>query len=472
MTLSRRTFLKNSGRFSIGFLGIRHLLGGEEAAAAALHSMGSGVPVAAGFGPLVTDPEGILDLPAGFRYTVLSTVGEEMTDGFIVPGRHDGMAAFEGPDGKTILIRNHELTQGARPSAGPFGEDNELLERLDPSLVYDQSERRVAALGCTTTLLFDTRTQTLDGHYLSLAGTLRNCAGGPTPWGSWLTCEESDLRADGRFVRHHGYMFEVPARITDLPVEPRPVLAAGRFYREAVAVMPGTSIVYQTEDLADGLLYRYVPDDPNDIHAGGVVEALAVVNRPRLDTRNWESTPEVPVGEELAVHWIPLDDVDAPDNDLRVRGFAAGAARFARGEGMWWDEADGQLFFACTSGGEERTGQIWQYTPSPSEGEAGESETPGTLTLFIEPNDSDLLENADNLTVAPWGDLIICEDGGGQDGLVGVTPAGELYRFAMTRVSNSEMAGATFSPDGTTLFVNIQSEGYTLAIVGPWENRS
>ena len=71
--------------------------------------------------------------------------------------------------------------------------------------------------------------------------------------------------------------------------------------------------------------------------------------------------------------------------------------------------------------------------------------------------------------MAPWGDLIVCEDGGGDQYLVGVTPAGELYKFGHNAISSSEFAGATFSPDGSTLFVNIQGNGLTLAITGPWE---
>jgi secreted PhoX family phosphatase len=91
-----------------------------------------------------------------------------------------------------------------------------------------------------------------------------------------------------------------------------------------------------------------------------------------------------------------------------------------------------------------------------------------TQGRFIEPNDGNLVENADNLTVAPWGDLIVCEDGPGDNGLVGVTPQGELYKLARNVLNHSELAGAVFSPDGTTLFVNIQRPGLTLAITGPW----
>lgn len=112
--------------------------------------------------------------------------------------------------------------------------------------------------------------------------------------------------------------------------------------------------------------------------------------------------------------------------------------------------------------------RFWSYVPSPNEGTAQEANTPGKLKLFLEPNDSALLQNADNLTVAPWGDIIICEDAAGDASLVGVTPAGEIYEFARNVGTKSELAGACFSPDGSTLFVNMQTDGLTLAITGPW----
>ena len=157
----------------------------------------------------------------------------------------------------------------------------------------------------------------------------------------------------------------------------------------------------------------------------------------------------------------------SPKDDLRKQGYHdKGAARFARGEGMWY--SDGVIFFACTNGGERKKGQIWRYTPSPFEGTSGEEKDPGILELFIESKSSDLLENADNLTVTPCGDLIVCEDGSTEQFLIGITPEGRLYGFARNAKNIFEFAGSTFSPDGNTLFVNIQKPGITLAITGPW----
>jgi len=192
---------------------------------------------------------------------------------------------------------------------------------------------------------------------------------------------------------------------------------------------------------------------------------LKVKAQTSLDTRNWKDAT-VKVGQTLSVEWLDIDEVESPKDDLRQRGFNAGAARFARGEGMWY--GSNSIYFACTNGGIEKMGQIWRYTPSAEEGQAGEAKEPGKLELFIEPNDGNLVENADNLTVSPWGDLVVCEDGPGGNFLVGVTPKGQTYKLARNAVSKSELAGATFSPDASTLFVNMQGDGLTLAITAPW----
>ena len=459
--LSRRSFFGAAAGISLGLTGLRRSYG-----------LDGLLPAPAfGFGPLVDDPEALLALPEGFSYTVISRAGELMSDGFYVPARHDGMATFPGPDGFTLLVRNHEMNRGspAVPGRlGAFGNDNELLERLDPGTVYDIGDGGRPALGGTTTLLFDTREQRLVGHRLSLAGTLVNCAGGPTPWGSWISCEETvDTVGQGR-LQDHGYNFEVPATWDGGVVTPVPLKAMGRFRHEAVAVHPASGIVYETEDRSDSLIYRFIPDRPGELARGGRLQALRILDQPSMDTRNWDGQT-VRSGLPLAVAWIDMSDVEAPDDDLRSRGFEAGAARFARGEGMWW--ANNTVYFACTDGGDARKGQIWSYVPSPYEGTSRESEEPGTVELFIEPNDGTLCENADNLTAAPWGDLIVCEDGTGDDYLFGVTPAGEMYKFGHNQAGNGEFAGSCFSPDGTTLFVNMQNQGLTVAITGPWEQK-
>jgi hypothetical protein len=392
-----------------------------------------------------------------------------MDDGLLVPGDHDGMAAFAGPNGKTILVRNHELFV-PETNKSPFGADRRLLDKVPPERVYDLGHATNAlCIGGTTTLVYDTKLQQLNRHFLSLAGTVNNCAGGPTPWNTWLTCEETTVRADENFTKDHGYVFEVPADAESGLIEPRPIKAMGRFRHEAVCVDPKSGIVYLTEDTADGLIYRFIPNKPGDMHAGGRLQALAVRGRKSLDTRNWSFFREVGLNTKLPCAWVDLDEIDSPNNDLRFQGADRGAAIFARGEGMWFGRET--VFFACTKGGWEEAGQIWKYTPSPGEGTAREESAPGALELFIEPNDRGLIDNADTLTVAPWGDLVICEDGADTQYLVGATPEGKLYKLARNAKGVSEFAGATFSPDGGTLFVNMQYDGITFAITGPWNRR-
>ncbi|MGH7491896.1 MAG: alkaline phosphatase PhoX [bacterium] len=456
--MNRRHFLKNAGAIALGFAGLRHAI--------AIGKMASTPNT--GFGPLRSDPDKIFDLPQGFSYQIISRSGQQMDDGFIVPRRCDAMAAFPGPKGVTLIIRNHEVNSQAKATEGAFGKNYELLSRLQPEAFYDPGKNGKPALGGTTTLVYDTRARRLISQHLSLAGTLRNCAGGPTPWNSWITCEETVEGAGVFCTKDHGYTFEMPVAIAPGLAPPVPLKPMGRFNHEAVAVQPATSIVYQTEDRDDGLIYRYVPAKPERLIEGGRLQALAVSDQPSLDTRNWE-VPKVASGVALRVKWIDLDEIDSPKDDLRRRGFAQGAASFARGEGMWYGRE--AIYFACTNGGREQKGQIWRYLPSPYEGTREEDQEPGKLELFVESNDSNLIENADNLTVAPWGDLIVCEDRGTDTApyLVGVTPQGSFYRFGKNAVSDSELAGVTFSPDGTTLFVNIQHEGLTLAITGPWQ---
>jgi len=445
---------------TIGFSGLQTFVACTE---------GNRAPVLANaggrYGPPVPDATGILDLPAGFRHRLISSAGDVMDDGFYVPSSHDGMAAFEGPGDRVILIRNHEVNAGRPHSSGPFGEDGSLLSRISPEKIYDGGASDLPALGGTTTLVFNTRTQELESHYLSLIGTIRNCAGGPTPWNSWISCEETTILAGGDWLLDHGYNFEVPASTVAAIVDPTPLKEMGRFNHEAIAVDPVSGIVYQTEDRLDGLIYRYIPGTPGNLAAGGTLQALAAIDWPSLDTRNWEADL-VSVGQSVAVKWIDLEDIDSRDDRLRLRGFESGAARFARSEGMWY--GNDAVYFACTNGGSNESGQIWKYTPSTVEGTDAEATHPGHLELFIEPNDSEIVKYCDNLTVAPWGDLILCEDRSGGARLITVTPEGECFDFARNSYTSSELAGATFSPDGSTLFVNFQAEGRTLAITGPW----
>jgi secreted PhoX family phosphatase len=486
MRWSRRSFLRTSLASATGLL----VAGGVERA---LASMSRGPRLAAeGYGPLVRDPDGLLDLPAGFRYQLLSTgitekdratdarFDSRMSDGSPTPGLHDGMAAFVGPDRLTILVRNHELNTYDGPPVDP--------QRRRP---YDPKTG-----GGTTTLWVDPERR-LVRSFASLSGTLRNCAGGRTPWGSWLSAEETvfapgpgdplDAGLDPGVSKAHGYLFEVDSRSEGL-VDPVPLKSMGRFRHEAVAVDPETGFAYLSEDLEDGLLYRFRPEavrrgtKPSDLRAGdyargGVLEALRVVGRPKLRTQNWKSPRAIDLGQSIAIDWVRIEDPD-PRRDLvyarghdgraqaapsstRAQGFAQGCAQFARTEGIVY--ADGGVFFCCTNGGPKKLGQVFRI---------GLREQ--RLSLLVQPEDHALLDGPDNICAAPWGDLVVCEDNLSEreNFVVGVTPQGRCYRIAHNaHPGKREFAGACFSPDGSTLFVNVQNPGLTFAIWGSWNSR-
>lgn len=466
---SRRQFLKHA-TVTTAFLGLARFSTRQAQAADGEEGFR--------YGKLVPDPKRIFDLPPGFSYKVIGRAGDFMTDGLRIPGRTDGMGAFPGPDGKTILVRNHELEKNLT-FVGPFGLQNELLDKVDSSLVYDPGGTIEPHLGGTTNVIFNTKTQEVESQFLSLVGTCRNCAGGQTPWNSWLTCEENVEKMGGEDPNNfnekdHGWVFEVPATAEPGLVKPEPIKAMGRFNHEAVAVDPRTSIIYLTEDRNDGLLYRFLPINPKKLTAGGrlqvmVIERTGTKAGTAVDTRNWEKDDPnpFPTDEAFKVRWLDIDKVESPDEDLRKRGYALGGARFARGEGIWF--GDKELYFACTNGGVKQFGQIFRYTPSKAEGTAGEAGAPGTIELFLEPNNRAILHGADNLTVAPWGDVIFCEEGPRHPRLRGITPRGDVYPIGSNEYNSKELAGACFSPDGSTLFVNIYDPGITLAITGPWE---
>lgn len=458
---NRRDFLKQTGKVSLGFLGLETWLSMYYSSCnvAGAHT----IHLDEKYGPLRPDPAKVIDLPLGFDYKILLHTGDKMDDGFLSPDKPDGMATFKGstPD-RVIILRNHELMPADN---GPFGNNNRLLKNIDLQKMYDAGSGEKVCQGGTTTLIYDEKKRDLVTSYLSLAGTLRNCAGGPTPWGTWITCEEIVINGESPYQKWHGYNFEVPASEKPTLVDPLPLKAMGRFNHEAIAVHPGTSIVYQTEDRHDGCLYRFIPNVPGKLAEGGKLQVLVVRDKLHIDTRNWIFTGIEP-GTKHAVSWLDMDDVEAPDDDLRARATAAGAATFARGEGIWYGRDE--VFFACTNGGIEKQGQIFRYTPSPYEGTAEEKNHPPTLDLYLEPNNVNLLRNCDNLTIAPWGDVVFCEDNDSPR-IIGVTPQGKMYIIAHNVFHPSEFAGVVFSPSGKTLFVNIQHAGVTLAIRGPWD---
>ncbi|MDP5189567.1 alkaline phosphatase PhoX [Rheinheimera baltica] len=450
---SRRQFLFSAG--TLAFMGLTRSAFGK----VSLTGVTNTVPA---YGPLIADAKNLLDLPADFSYQVISQLGDKMNDGLDVPDKADGMGCIALDDDRVALIRNHELSPDniKRASAS--------IQSHRTPLAYDAFDDGVALPGGTSHIIYNVKTQKREQEFLSLCGTMRNCSGGITPWGSWLTCEESVLNESDGFAKPHGFIFEVPATAKGL-VNAEPIVAMGRFNHEAAAVDPRTGIVYLTEDRGDSLFYRFIPNQTGKLNKGGKLQAMAVKRKPQFDSRNWIDAA-MALQVNMDVEWVDLTEPESPKDDLRLRGYAQGAALFARGEGIHW--GDKELYFCCTNGGKKQLGQVMKYQPSPFEGTDKEQAVPGQIQLFLESVDKSLFNFGDNLTVAPNGHLIVCEDQYTaivDNHLRGVTPQGDVYNFARL-TAQTELAGACFSPDGKTLFVNVYSPTKTLAITGPWDH--
>lgn len=459
-SLSRRKFFGFMGAGAAGALAVSPLQ-----AFLAKKAFGQN-PVVSGFGPLSpklpanVDPRfsavfniqtagPLLEVPAGFEYCAFHVSGMKMSDGQPCPSDHDGMACFQGPRGTTILVQNHELSPGEDDGSG-FTGGTGLRKAYDR---FDGDGGPGIGAGGTSTIVVTNSGQVVR-DYVSLAGTIRNCAGGPTPWGTWISCEENTSvpSDDPAITQKHGFNFEVPAR-SGL-VDPVPLTEMGRFNHEAVAVDPATGYVYETEDRGDSCIYRYIPNTPGNLASGGELQVLKLVDGPQ-DTRTGVLSL---LNTPLAVEWVSLSEngvnVDPEDDTLRFTAQELGGAIFSRGEGAW--AGNDKIYWVCTNGGDAGAGQVWCY-----------DDTTETVTLFVESTDEVALDNPDNITVAPDGTLYLFEDGGGDQFVVGVTLDGGLFQIVKNAVpgfEGSEFAGGCFSADGTKIFFNIQTPGITFML--------
>jgi secreted PhoX family phosphatase len=459
-SISRRNLLRSS---AVGGLGIA-IVGSIEAIAgpAAAQAAQTGVK-AVGYGPVVADPAGLLALPKGFSYKIVAEAGKTLLEsGEPTPSDADGTGFFKGRNG-SVLVNNHEIG-----SDEPYG-----VPPL-PGLTYDPGAR-----GGTTNIEVDRQGNRIR-EYVSVAGTHNNCAGGITPWDTWLTCEETEARAGGALQKDHGYVFEVDPFDRNANLNPVPLKFLGRFAHEAVAVDPHTSAIYETEDAGNplGLYFRWTP--PKSFRAGkGALRALALseggdtagtlqaMSCSKGSKHIADLSEATQPGTTYKVTWVDVPDRDAKTVSVRKQFTNDQVTRSRKLEGAWW--SDGGAYFVASfaraddGSVNEHDGQVWFYDPK--------TETITLKTIFgVNPDpekDTDY-DGPDNITVSPYGGIILAEDGEGVSHLVGVTKKGNTYPLARNELSDSEFAGPTFSQDGKILYANIQSPGYVFAITGPW----
>ena len=465
---SRRNFLKRSagGVVSASTLTI---LASHSAIADDHQPLGQGRE--RGYGPLrrARDQNGqeILALPPGFSYVTFSKTGQPLMDGTgLVPRNHDGMGCFRGPDGTVRLIRNHEN----RNAAGVA-----FLGVPHAGTPYDRQ-----AFGGTITIDFDPVSMRPVREFVSICGTTVNCSGGLAYRDAgWLTCEETVADQRNGFREPHGYTFFVPATGFGAAM-PVALKEMGRFAKEAAISDERSGIVYQTEDAGNNSgFYRFLPRDVSDLTLGGRLQMLKVAGEPLFTGFSGQI-----VGRILNCEWV---DIANPDPNLAggqascfTQGRIQGGAAFNRLEGVYRGEGN-KIYFISTSGGQAQRGQLWEYRAT--------ADNKGLLRLAFESPSSAVLDSPDNMCVSPSGAILFCEDDASNDNdphplapgfanvdrLIGLSRDGVPFEFAVNIASQTEFAGACFSPDGDILFVNIFGDatpgsGMTCAIRGPWRS--
>ncbi|GAA4744216.1 PhoX family protein [Nocardioides endophyticus] len=445
------------------------------------------------FPPLVDDPQGILALPPDFSYRVMTRAGaSRLESGEPCPSNHDGTASF-GTGRRQYLILNHECDAG----------DVLGVPHL-AGTVYDPGA--VGGGGCTV-IRTDGNGRNL-GQTVGLSGTIANCAGGPTPWGSWWTCEEATARAGDRwehedtgatgvYRKDHGYVFEV---LGDGHADPSPLKALGRYDHEACAISKNRTHVFLSEDADEpnGLFFRWQGPRGFRVSADtvgrlrsksfGTLAAMAILMDDGSVVPDVAHLTSSQLGRPFDVRWVEVPDRDATDTDVREQFDDGQVTRGRKFEGVWGTSSGVYVVnsYAYEKGEDlpdqavPHSGMVWFYDYA--------RETIQLVNYFpyqnyahdetFEPAYPDLnFDGPDNVTVTPWGSLVLAEDGVGASHVLSATPGGPTYAIArnMLNVGDeaqpeySEFTGPTFSADGKVLYVNIQDPGLTLAITGPWE---
>ena len=476
--LSRRAFLGTGAAGTLG-LALAGSLGPIARASGADHGSANGAAGGFdGYGPLRPDPAGRLSLPNGFRYSVVAESGvTQLETGQPSPDFYDGTVSFVRPGGDgSVLVANHEIRE---PGSFTHG-----VPQV-PDFVYDPGVN-----GGTTTIEVDKHGNRVR-EYVSLSGSSTNCAGGRTPWNTWLTCEETFEPIGG--TKPHGFVFEVDPYDNDANRNPTPIRALGRFEHEAVAVDPDTGHIYETEDANNphGLFYRWTPPDTALPLGKGSLRGLSATAGTlaalKARTASGAFVPDLCVATEpgttYAVEWVAVPDRDGSPVWVRrqFNGTWGGVTRSNQPggditrsrklEGAWWGDGGAYFVasFARTDDGSQvqHDGQVWFYDPLSS-----------TITLQLRfaytPADQDTNpDGPDNIAVSPYGGVILAEDGEGRQHLVGATEDGHTYFLARNDVGDGsgEMTGPNFSADKRTLFANLFNPGHVYAITGPWRRQ-
>lgn len=433
----------------------------------------------------------LLKLPPDFSYRTLAWTGAAMPGGGSTPGKHDGMGWMQHADG-AVLLRNHELVVGPR-IAGDAPVYDALAAAPGSSQALPNGFPGFAG-GVTGVKLDGPQS----GQSIPLiSGTAQNCAGGMTPWGSWLTCEEIVLRTsliktDHAEGKDHGYVFEVPA--PGIRASAKPIVDMGLMRHEA-AVVASDGNVYLTEDNGPySGFFRMRPYDRSQavgaLDKGGKLQMLRARKPDGSAAGDLQAaTP----GTTYDADWVAVDNPDQDPERLvapagssvatigegrsgpYLQGEARGGATFRRLEGCYY--SDGAVYFTDTSGGPAGVGSLWSYNLKES-----------TLQLIYTSPDIDESNHIDNVTVSDQGLIIACEDGETRDGggarMQALAPGrgavtvaenaivlgpGNPFGFDAGDYTDVEWAGATFSSDGERLYANVQTPGITFEIIGPWD---